>query len=99
MIAEDKNLIAVEVRIEEDQVWLRLLDGATHTFPIAFYPRLAFATAEQLAEVKLRVGGRALRWDILDEDIWVTDAVIGNYPKIQSSQSLCVNDTHPEAES
>jgi hypothetical protein len=28
----------------------------------------------------LRVGGRALRWEGLDEDIWVTDAVLGRYP-------------------
>jgi hypothetical protein len=26
------------------------------------------------------VGGRALRWESVDEDIWVTDAVLGRYP-------------------
>ena len=34
----------------------------------------------QLADVQLRVGGRALRWESVDEDIWVTDAVLGRYP-------------------
>jgi hypothetical protein len=30
--------------------------------------------------VQLRVGGRALRWEELDEDIWIADAVLGLYP-------------------
>jgi hypothetical protein len=38
------------------------------------------ASAEDLAQVRLRVGGRALRWDALDEDIWIYDAVVGRYP-------------------
>lgn len=50
-----------------------------------YYPRLAQAGPEQLKQVTLRVGGRALRWEELDEDIWVTDAVCQNYPKSEAS--------------
>jgi hypothetical protein len=74
------DMIAVEVSVQDGQVWLRLLDGSTHTFPAHYYPRLTAAAPAQLAAVRLRVGGRALRWDEIDEDIWVRDAVLGRYP-------------------
>jgi hypothetical protein len=77
---ENAELVATAVKIRQGDVVLELLDGSTHTFPVYFYPRLVGATPEQLADVHLRVGGRALRWDGLDEDIWVTDAVLGRYP-------------------
>jgi hypothetical protein len=34
-----------------------------------------------LKRVTLRVQGRALRWETLDEDIWVGDVVAGRFPK------------------
>lgn len=80
MARESEDMIAVEAAIRDGQVWLRLLDGATHTFPVHYFPRLASARPEQLAAVYLRVGGRALRWEEIDEDIWVSDAVCGRYP-------------------
>lgn len=77
---EIAELVATAVKVRDGDVVLELLDGSTHTFPVYFYPRLATATPDQLADVRLRVGGRALRWESLDEDIWVTDAVLGRYP-------------------
>ena len=85
-IASNKpELIAAEVAVRDSQVFLRLLDGSTHSFPIQYYPRLVKATEGDLAQVRLRVGGRALRWDALDEDIWIYDAVIGRYPEAVAS--------------
>ncbi|MEI8122948.1 MAG: DUF2442 domain-containing protein [bacterium] len=80
----NSDVIATTASVRNGQVMLGLLDGSTHSFPIHFYPRLAAAAPSQLSAVKLRVGGRALRWDALDEDIWVADAVLGRYPA-----SLC----------
>jgi hypothetical protein len=77
---ETAELVATAAKVRDGDVVLELLDGSTHTFPVYFYPRLASATPEQLADVQLRVGGRALRWESVDEDIWVTDAVLGRYP-------------------
>jgi hypothetical protein len=38
--------------------------------------------AENLLEkVNLRLNGLALRWEELDEDIWVDDAVCGRCPR------------------
>jgi hypothetical protein len=41
--------------------------------------RLAQATDEQLAEVTLRLGGSAMRWEALDEDILVKGAALGRF--------------------
>ncbi|MFZ4778293.1 MAG: DUF2442 domain-containing protein [Terrimicrobiaceae bacterium] len=71
------EFVATEANVRSGQVLVRLLDGSTHSFPVHFYPKLASAPAKQLASVKLRVGGRALRWEDLDEDIWIADAVMG----------------------
>jgi hypothetical protein len=51
------------------------------SFPAAKFPLLANAPQEELAKVSLRVQGRALRWESLDEDIWVDDAVAGRFPR------------------
>jgi len=74
------DIIATSAIIRNGQVVLSLIDGSTHTFPTHYYPRLATASGKQLSAIKLRVGGRALRWDNLDEDIWVADALLGRYP-------------------
>lgn len=79
-IMTEPEFVATSVKVKSDQVLLTLLDGSTHSFPVHFYPRLGAAPASKLAAVKLRVGGRALRWEDLDEDIWVADAIMGRYP-------------------
>lgn len=73
-------IVAKKVTVKDRMVHLWLMDGSTHSFPVAYYPRLAEASDAALAKVKLRLKGKALRWESLDEDIWVGHAVIGRYP-------------------
>jgi hypothetical protein len=77
----EKELIASSVEVKDRMVHLRLLDGSTHAFPVSYSPLLAGASDGDLESVQLRVGGRALRWETLDEDIWIQDAVLQNYPR------------------
>ena len=72
---------AVRCWIEKRRVWLELSDQRMVSFPAAKFPLLANAPEVELAKVTLRVQGRALRWESLDEDIWVEDAVAGRFPK------------------
>ena len=67
--------------IEKRRVWLELSDQRVVSFPVEKYPLLAAAPEAELAKVTLRLQGRALRWELLDEDIWVDDAVAGRFPK------------------
>jgi Protein of unknown function (DUF2442) len=72
---------AIRCWIEDRRVCVELTDERTFSFPAAKFPRLAKASPEMLKQVTLRVQGRALRWETLDEDIWVGDVVAGRFPK------------------
>ena len=72
---------AVRCWVEDRRVWLELSDQRIVSFPAAKFPLLANAAPGELAGVTLRLQGRALRWEALDEDIWVEDAVAGRFPR------------------
>ena len=72
---------ALRCWIEGRRVWLELADQRLVSFPANKYPLLAEAPQAQLEHVQLRVKGLALRWEELDEDIWVDDAVQGRFPR------------------
>jgi hypothetical protein len=72
---------AVRCWIEGRRVCLELADGRLVSFPALKYPLLAKAPQPLLEKVALRVRGLALRWETLDEDIWVDDAVCGRFPR------------------
>lgn len=82
-----QDIMATAVSIRNGMISLDLMDGSTHAFPVYYYPRLCQATQAELEAVVLRVGGRALRWGDLDEDIWIADAICQNYPK-QSNEAV-----------
>ncbi len=72
---------AIRCWVEGRRVCLELDDQRLVSFPASRYPLLANAPQELLERGQLRLQGRALRWEELDEDIWVNDAVLGNFPK------------------
>lgn len=82
MTEQSQEFIATGISVVDGMVHLTLSDGSTHAFPVHYYPRLVNATPAELNEVVLRVGGRALRWENLDEDIWVGDAICQKYPNL-----------------
>lgn len=75
----DITPIAVRTWAEADRVCLELLDGRQISFPAHRFKLLADASNSELAQVKLRAAGTALRWDSLDEDISVRGIVEGRF--------------------
>ena len=73
--------VAVRCWIENRRICIELSDQRLLSFPADKYPLLANASRDELAQVRLRLQGRALRWETLDEDIWVEDAVAGRFPR------------------
>jgi hypothetical protein len=67
--------------VESRRVCLELADGRLLSFPASQYPLLASAPQNLLEKVTLRLNGLALRWEELDEDVWVDDAVCGRFPR------------------
>ena len=63
------------VRFDADSMWVGLSDGRTIAVPLAWFPRLLDASAEQREKVELSRGG--LHWDALNEDISVAGLLAG----------------------
>ena len=85
MVSEAINeTAATRCWIEDRRVCLELADGRRVSFPAAKYPLLTDAPQNLLEKVLLRLDGLALRWEELDEDIWVEDAVCGRFPRQQA---------------
>ena len=58
-----------DVRCTEDLLTVDLFDGRTISVPLAWYPRLLAATAEQRAHWRLAGGGFSIHWPDVDEDL------------------------------
>ncbi len=73
--------------VQGDALVVELVDGRTVTAPLAWYPRLLHATAEERASARLVGEGEGIHWPELDEDIAVEDLLAGR-PSGESPQSL-----------
>jgi Protein of unknown function (DUF2442) len=57
----------VEVRFDEDNLWVALADGRTVGVPLAWYPRLLNATDAERLDLFLSPSG--IHWPSIDEDV------------------------------
>lgn len=78
IIAETEP-VAIRVWAEKRIIFLELTDGRIFGFPANRFRILSQASEEQLKEVQLEVGGYALRWENLDEDLTVAGVVAGRF--------------------
>jgi hypothetical protein len=69
--------LARSVRITSDTLHVDLSDGRTISVPLAWYPRLAHATADERKNWRLIAHGRGIHWESLDEDISVEGLLAG----------------------
>ena len=65
----------VNVSFDDDSMQVALSDGRTLGVPLAWFPRLLHATAEQ--REACRLSRRGLHWETLDEDISVAGLLAG----------------------
>ena len=70
---------AIRAWAEQGLIFIELTDGRQIGFPASRFRLLADATETELAEVRLRLNGAALRWENLDEDITVRGIVEGRF--------------------
>ena len=57
------------VRFSADSIHVELEDGRAISAPLAFYPRLLAASAEQLGNWRISAAGFGIHWPDLDEDL------------------------------
>ncbi len=58
-------------------MWVELDDGRSLGIPLAWFPRLLQATAEQRHAFRISPSGNGLHWPDLDEDISVEGLIAG----------------------
>lgn len=84
---EGLNVLATGAVVSEDTLTVQLSDGRTIAVPLAWYPRLDDATSKERATWRLIANGRGIHWPELDEDISVTNLLLGQ-PSGESQKSL-----------
>ena len=67
---------AKSVSFDDDSMWVQLDDGRVIAAPLAWFPRLLTATAEQRAQFEL--SARGIHWEALDEDISIDGLLAGH---------------------
>jgi hypothetical protein len=72
---------------EGRRIGFELGDQRIIRFPAEKFPLRAAASTAELAEVRLRVQGRALRWESVDEDILIEDVLPGRFPRTRALTS------------
>lgn len=66
---------ATSIRFDADQMWVELDDARTLGIPLAWFPRLFHATAQQRDAVTISATG--LHWEAIDEDISIAGLLAG----------------------
>jgi hypothetical protein len=61
----------VDVTVAEHTLSVDLADGRTITVPLAWFPKLLNATAEQRSSWRIASGGYGVHWHEIDEDLSV----------------------------
>ncbi len=72
-----REVTALRVWCDDDNISVDLSDGRRLAVPLAFYPRLLHATPRQRAKYELSGGGRSIHWEEIDEDLSVAGLLAG----------------------
>ena len=76
-----------DVRFSDDSLIVDLVDGRTISVPLAWYPRLLHATAEQRNHWQIAGGGFGIHWPDVDEDL-STEGLLRGAPAPRSSSAV-----------
>jgi hypothetical protein len=66
-LAADERV--ADVSISDDELSVALMDGRTISVPLAWYPRLYNATAQERSHWQIAGGGYGIHWPEIDEDL------------------------------
>jgi hypothetical protein len=76
--AVETNPRAVEISLTDDELVAHLADGRTVSVPLAWFPRLLHATAEERADFRIIGDGEYINWPALEEDLSVAGLLRGS---------------------
>ena len=71
--------IAMEVTVTDEELTVDLTDGRRIIVPLAWYPRLLYASPAERQNWQLLGDGYAIEWPDLDEHIGIEGLLAGRY--------------------
>ncbi len=80
MLSATRTFVSVRiisVNVTDDTLTVDLEDGRTIAVPIGWYPRLAYGTPAERANLQISGAGYGIHWPDLDEDIGVEGLLLG----------------------
>ncbi len=86
-LALETEPTAVNVTVTEDELMVDLVDGRRMIVPLAWYPRLMYATAAERQNFQLLGDGYAIEFPDLDEHIGIEGLLAGRHSG-ESQKSL-----------
>ena len=78
---------AEQLSVTEEALIVDLSDGRTISVPLAWFPRLVYASPEERTHWRLVGKGQGIHWEDIDEDISVEGLLAGR-PSGESQSSL-----------
>ena len=84
---ESETPVATTVTVTDDTLNVELSDGRSLTVPLAWYPRLLYATQTERNHWRLIGKGHGIHWNDIDEDISVEGLLAGK-PSGESQASF-----------
>ena len=78
---------AESVVVDDTTLTLELSDGRSISVPLAWFPRLVDATAEERNDWRFVGKGQGIHWEALDEDVSVEGLLAGR-PSAESQTSF-----------
>ncbi|MBP5465311.1 MAG: DUF2442 domain-containing protein [Treponema sp.] len=82
-----ENARAQKVWFDEHNLWLLLKDGRQLSVPRVYFPLLNDAQPSVLEQYSLSGDGIGIHWDMLDEDLFVPNLLLGIYGREKPSAS------------
>ena len=90
--------LATEVETSDDELMVSLSDGRRISVPLAWFPRLLNATADERAEFRLIGRGEGIHWPRIDEDISVSGLLRGSRVRTTHQQQAVLSTEYRRAE-
>ncbi|NPA93519.1 MAG: DUF2442 domain-containing protein [Chloroflexi bacterium] len=84
---EFREVQARRVEVGNERLTVELMDGRVISVPLAWYPRLWYATPQERAHFEIIGDGTIIHWPDLDEDLSV-EGILAGRPSGESPQSL-----------
>jgi hypothetical protein len=76
-LIEKQSVLATSVKVTNATLTVELSDGRIISVPTAWYPRLAQGTTAERDEWRLIGNGNGIHWPKLDEDISISNLLLG----------------------